>query len=184
MSGEKIDETLADLNHEALYRLAEYHDKQATLCRARAYKLQHRAAQSVKIDAQLEFYKTLPRTVARYLKQGHDIDRAIALAAAHTDTPEATVKSWWKKFITNREKTAVQQRNALAYEMSCLGVSNVAIGQRLGLHEVTVSRVLKAERKKRLVQHNQERLALYPAHRAVAQENARRSTMQHADFKG
>lgn len=101
--------------------------------------------------------------MARYLKQGHDINQAIARAAAHTSLPETTVRSWWDKFLSTRENKAVQQRNALIYEMNALGLPNVIIAQRLGLHPVTVCRILSKERKKRIYQPNPDGLSLFPA---------------------
>lgn len=170
MAGE-IDENLASLNSEALYRLAEWHDKQATICRAQAHRHQIRRDQAAKIQGHEDYLAASPKVVARYLKQGHDIDRAKALAAEHSGIPLVTISARWDKFAASREKKAVQQRNALAYEMHCLGVSNVSIASRLNLHPVTVSKVIAAERKKRLYQHNAERLALYPASRAVAEKS-------------
>lgn len=169
MLGQNLDDTLVDVNYDALYRMAEFFDKQATICRARAYDIQHFQDQEKRAADQIEFYKSTYRIVARYLRQGHDIDRAIVLTAEHTSVPAVTVRSWWDKFLADKQKKAVQQRNALAYEMAVLGVSNVSIAQRLNLHPVTVSKILKRERKKRIYNHNQERLALYPASRIEGQ---------------
>lgn len=166
MIGDKIDDTLTDLDFTALYRLAEYHEKQATIARARAFSLQRYRDQEIKVAQDIEFYKSSPKIVMRYLKQGHDIDRSIALTADHTSIKEITVRSWWNRFLDDKSKKAVRQRNALAYEMSALGISNVAIAERLNLHEVTVSRILKKERQKRIYHHNPGKMQLFPATRA------------------
>jgi len=165
MLGDKIDDTLTDLGFEALYRLAEFHEKQATIVRARAYKLQGYQHMENEVARQVEFYKNSHKIVARYIKQGHDIDRAIERAADHAGIKAATVRNWWRKFLDDKSNKAVRQRNALAWEMHCLGVSNVAIADRLNLHPVTVSRILTKERNRRIYHHNPEGLQLFPASR-------------------
>lgn len=174
MLGKHLDDTLTDMDFKALYMLAEYHDKQATIIRARAHDLQCRQDIERRSAMRVDFLKSTPKVVARYLKQGHDIDRAIALAADHTSLPESTVRSWWDQFLDDKQRKAVRQRNNLAYDLAALGLTNVKIAERLGLHPVSVCRIVKKERLKRIYNPNTDRLQLYPPQNEETHKTARR----------
>lgn len=165
MLGIKLDETLTGMDANGLYLLAEFLDKQATICRARAYDLQSYQEMDRRAERMVEFLKDSPKVVMRYLKQGHDIDRAIALAAEHTGIEAVTVKSWWKTFLRDKNRDNVRKRNTLIYDLARIGLTNVAIADRLGLHEVTVCRIIGKEKKNRLYNANPEKIRLYPESR-------------------
>lgn len=161
MLGNKIDDTLTELDYATLYRIAEWHDKQACVLRSRAQSLQEKEHMSNQVAMRVEFLRNTPRTVLRYLKQGHSTERACQLAAEHTGISLVTIKSHWKQFLDDKNQKAVKQRNAIILEMHGLGLSNVGIADRLNLHHVTVSRILKKEKAKRVYNPNPERIALF-----------------------
>jgi len=162
MLGNNIDDTLTNLDHNTLYTMAEWHDKQSTILRARAQTLLMRKVQGDHVSQRVNFIKNTPRTVIKYLRAGHDIEIAIKRAADHTGLDEKTIAKNWKLFVDNKTKENLIARNKLAFEMHGLGISNVQIAKRLNLHPVTVSRVLKKEREKRLVKNpNPERIAFF-----------------------
>jgi len=162
MLGNNIDETLTDLDHNTLYTMAEWHDKQSTILRARAHVLAERKHGCDQVSERVRFIQNTPRTVMKYLRAGHDINVAIKRAADHTGLSENTIANNWHKYIDSKRKEHVRERNKLAFEMHGLGVSNVKIAERLNLHPVTVSRILKKERSKRLVKNpNPHKIAFF-----------------------
>lgn len=153
MLGNKIDETLTDLDYNTLYTMAEWHDKQSTILRARAQTLAERKHMHDEVSRRAEYIFNSPKIVMKYLRQGHSADIAIFKAAEHSGLPEKTIRANWLRFLDDKKREAVKERNMLAFEMHGLGISNVEIAARLDLHPVTVSRILKNERKKRLVKN-------------------------------
>lgn len=113
------------------------------------------------VNRRAEFLASTPKVVMRYLKQGHSAERALQLASEHTGVKIVTIRAHWKNFLNDKSKKAVRARNALALELHGLGLSNVNIADRLNLHPVTVSRILSAEKTKRLYVPNSERVALF-----------------------
>jgi len=144
-----IDETLVDLDFNSLFRLAEWHEKQATVARARAHRLEQRKATDMHIDREIKYLQTLPQYVMKYLRQGHDLDGAIKLAADHTDCPPLTVRARWKKFISIKNSADMAQRNRLIKDLAEFGLTNEQIGKRVALHKNSVSRLLSKTNVKR-----------------------------------
>ena len=162
MLGNHIDDTLTELDHNTLYTMAEWHDKQSTILRARAHALAERQHGRDQVSERVKFIQNSPRTVMKYLRAGHDINNALKRAADHTGLPEKTIANNWFKYIDSKRKEHVRERNKLAFEMHGLGIPNVAIADRLNLHPVTVSRILKKEREKRLVKNpNPHKIAFF-----------------------
>lgn len=145
-----VDETLLDLDHKDLYRLAEWHEKQAGVLRSRAYRLEERADDSVRIDRRLRFFQQLPRAVQTYLRHGHALPDALGLVARDNGVPVATVENYWRKFISGKSKRDKGERNTLMLDLAALGLTNPKIGERVGLHEKSVSRILSRIRRERL----------------------------------
>ncbi|MCB1557235.1 MAG: hypothetical protein KDJ15_07990 [Alphaproteobacteria bacterium] len=161
MLGNKIDDTLVDMDFKSLYRMAEWHEKQSSILRARAQSLQEYQHMENQVAMRVDFLHQTPKTVIRYLKQGHTAERACQLAADHTGVPLRTINAHWKNFLSDKDRKATKQRNALILELHGLGLTNVNIADRLNLHAVTVSRILKKEKSKRIYNPNQERIALF-----------------------
>ena len=157
----QIDETLTMVCWQDLYRMADFHDKQAVIIRSRAQKLQQRAHSGQMVDQQIKFLKNTPKTVMRYLKLGHCIDRALQLTADHTDTPKVTIKAHWKNFTDSKKQNDIKLRDNLIMEMHGLGLSNVAISNRIDLHPVSVSRILSKKKKQRLYNPNPDKIELF-----------------------
>lgn len=145
-----IDSTLLPLDADALYRLAEWHDKNATVIRARAHSLVEYYDMREKVDRKIEFLKALPKTTMKYLRQGHPLDKALELTAQHSDVPLATVKTHWKDFTDLREGDSMAHRNRLIMDLAALGLKNAQIGERVGLHPISVSRIISKEKRTRL----------------------------------
>lgn len=152
-----IDSALVDLDWRSLYRLAEFHDKQAIVFRSRANKLQQRENIKERSRLKVEFLHSLPKYVLKYLKQGHTIDIAIDLTTKTTDVPEVTVRSHWKNFVRSKSQETMILRNSTMLDMHFLGFTNVEISKRLDLHPVTVSRVLKKMKKRRIYHPNKDK---------------------------
>ncbi len=161
MLGNNIDDTLTDLDYSGLYKMAEWHDKQATILRARAQTLQEYEYMQDKVTLRVEFLRNTPKIVMRYLKQGHSAERACELAAQHTGVELKTIATHWKRFIDDKERKSVRLRNSLILELHGLGLTNVNIAERLNMHPGSVSRILKAEKCKRIYNPNPERIALF-----------------------
>lgn len=98
MIGNQIDDTLTGLDFSALYRIADYHEKQATIIRARACTLQDRAQSESEVAHRIQFYKDSYKIVARHLRRGYALEDAIRLTAEHTGMDQNTVRNWWNKF--------------------------------------------------------------------------------------
>lgn len=159
--GNKIDSTLVNIDYKALFSMAEWHEKQSTIIRARAQKLVERAHMEKAAELRHDFLKKLPSVVMRYIKQGHTADHACKLTAEYTGVQLITVMHRWKSFLDDKQQAAVKKRNALALELHSLGFSNVNIADRLNLHPVTVSRILKTEKEKRYYRKNPDRIKLF-----------------------
>ena len=158
----QLDSTLVDIDFKSLYHMAEWHEKQATIFRTRAHQLQRDEHRENTVALRVEFLRNTPKTVMRYLKQGHSAERACQLAADHTNVPLLTIISHWERFLSDKSRKSIKQRDYLIFEMHGLGLKNVNIADRLNLHEVTVCRILKKEKEKRLVKNpNPERIAFF-----------------------
>lgn len=145
-----VDESLLDLGHKDLYRLAEWHEKQAMVLRSRAHRLEERAEDNIRIDRRLRFFQQLPRAVQTYLRHGHALHDALGLVARDNGVPVATVDNYWRKFISGKSKRDMGERNTLMLDLAALGLTNPQIGERVGLHEKSVSRILSRIRRERL----------------------------------
>ena len=145
-----IDTELVELDHQALFTMANWHDKQATILRERAYNLASRAKAENDIDRRLKMLDRLPETVMKYLRQGCTLSEAQNKAAAHVNCLLATVEVRWEKFITLKDERSQGQRNRLIMDLAELGHTNAQIGERVGLHPVSVSRIISKEKRMRL----------------------------------
>lgn len=168
MLGNNIDETLIGLDYKALYMVAENFDKQATILRARAQKLQEREYMSDQVSKRVEYLSKIYKTVQRYNKQLHSAERACELTAEYTGVPLKTVKSRWNNFLNDKSHKVTKEKYAHALELHGLGASNVFIGFCLNWHPVHVSRVLKQEKAKRIYNPNPERIASFMEQRHKA----------------
>ncbi len=145
-----IDVELTGLDHKALFDIANWHDKQATILRERAHLLAARANQQNDIDRRLKFLDRLPDTVMRYLRQGCSLIEAMDKAAEHSKVPLATVQTRWQAFIVTKDKKSISRRNKLIMDLAALDLTNAQIGARVDLHPVSVSRIIGQE-KRRLI---------------------------------
>lgn len=145
-----IDDELNDLDHKALFNIANWHDKQATILRERAYLLAARANQQNDIDRRLKFLDRLPDTIIKYLRQGCTLAEALQKSADHAGTPLATAQARWTAFIDMKDKKSLAKRNHAIMDLAALDLTNAQIGDRFGLHPVSVSRIISHE-KRRLI---------------------------------
>lgn len=145
-----IDTELTALDHKALFDIANWHDKQATILRERAHLLAARANQQNDIDRRLKFMERLPDTVMRYLRQGCSLQESMTKAADHAKVPFATVQTRWASFIAAKDKKCMARRNRLIMDLAALDLTNAQIGERVDLHPVSVSRIIGQE-KRRLI---------------------------------
>lgn len=159
--GNQIDNTLASIDYKSLFAMADFHDKQSTIIRARAQKLAEREYRDDAVKMRVEFIRKLPTTVMRYIKRGHSADHACKLTADHTGVRLQTVLYRWDDFLNDKQQKVVKQRNALALELHSLGFTNVNIADRLNLHAVTVSRILKKQKELRYHRRNPDRIKLF-----------------------
>lgn len=155
-----IDNELIDLDHQALFTLAAWHDKQATILRERAHVLAGRQNQENDIDRRLQFLERIPATVMKYLRQGCSLDEAQAKTAVHADTLLATVEKRWQDFITIKDSKSLAQRNRLIMDLAAMGLKNRQIGDRVGLHEVSVSRIISKEKRRLISWRRDSKLTL------------------------
>ncbi len=119
--------------------------------RARAHRLEQRDTDDRHIDRRLQFLEKLPQTVCKYLRQGHSAVQACELTSTHTEVALATVQAHWRRFLTEKSEVSMAQRNRLIMDLAALGLTNALIGDRVGLHANSVSRIISAEKKRRLV---------------------------------
>ena len=145
-----IDTELIELDHQALFTMANWHDKQATILRERAFTLASRAQDQNDIDRRLKFLDRLPDTVMKYLRQGCTLSEAQNKAAAHANCLLATVEARWHKFIDVKDEKSLAKRNRLIMDLAALNLTNQMIADRVGLHPVSVSRIISKEKRSRL----------------------------------
>ncbi|MGH1377165.1 MAG: hypothetical protein ACRBCK_12585 [Alphaproteobacteria bacterium] len=143
----KIDPALCDLDPSALFRMAEYMERQAEIILALARKKQLKIDRGVEIDRQIQYLKNTPTTVIKKLRRGCSLEEAIAETAKISDAPIVTIKKHWDNFLSNKDQNSVAQRNKLIMDLHSLGLTNVTIAKRLHIHPVTVSRIISKHRK-------------------------------------
>lgn len=144
----KVDPALLGLDPPALFRIAEYMERQAEIILALARKKQLKIDQGTEIDRQIKYLKETPSIVIRILRRGCSLEEAIAETSKISDAPIVTIEKHWENFLHTNNKNTVAQRNKLIRDLHSLGLTNVAIAQRLDLHPVSVSRILSSAKKK------------------------------------
>lgn len=156
-----IDETLTDLDFKSLYHYAEWHDKQATILRTRAQKLQER--QNMRYEAKLrqEFLQGIYKVVLRYLNQGKSLEEAQICTSQYTQTPLNTVQIRWNDFISDNSAKNTKEKHKAIYRLHTIGLRNVVIAKRFGIHSGSVCRILKEQKRKRLSEPNKNRLGFF-----------------------
>lgn len=143
----KVDPALLDLDPLALFRIAEYMERQAAIILALARKKQLKIDQGTEIDRQIKYLKETPNTVIKILRRGCSLEEAIAETSKISNAPIVTIEKHWEKFLHAKNKDTVIKRNKLIKDLHSLGLTNVAIAKRLDLHPVSVSRILSSAKR-------------------------------------
>ena len=156
-----FDIELTQLDYKSLYALADWHERQALKLKSRAQKLQSREHESQVLDQRLEYIQRSYKAVMRFLKQGNSLQESLSLAANNSDLPLRTVQKIWGDFITSKQANAIKERNTLIYELHGLGLTNVIIAERLNLHAVSISRILKKEKQKRIYNPDPKKISRF-----------------------
>lgn len=91
----------------------------------------------------------IPEYVAVKIADGMDADAAIREVAEALDTMEETVRSRWRRACREQAASARELRNGRIWQLAAAGCSNDEIGKAVELHPVTISRIIKAMKKRR-----------------------------------
>ena len=144
----KVDPALRDLDPPALFRIADYMERQAEIILSLARKKQLKIDQGSEIDRQIKYLKDTPNTVIKILRRGCSLEEAIAETSKISDAPIVTIEKHWENFLNAKNRDTVAQRNKLIRDLHSLGLTNVTIAKRLDLHPVSVSRILSSAKKR------------------------------------
>jgi hypothetical protein len=168
MNDPVIDVMLMDVPYPALYKLAAWHDKQATIIRAWAHRLELSSEMKGQVDKRHKFLQQLPATVAKYLRQGIQLQTAIVMTSQHANVPIETVEARWRDWINNKNGQSLDERNRLIVDLSSI-LKNAQIGERVGMHPNSVSRIISQEKRKNMVFHGRDER---PGLRSITQRTA------------
>lgn len=125
-----------------LRALAEWHVRQAELCRDRAARLDAQAEGRRAAEARVAEAFASPIIVARFIGAGMHLDEACQAAAQASGLPVETLRRHWQRHLRDTAQQARAERDRLIFHLAQLSLSNREIAQRTGLHEVSVSRIL------------------------------------------
>jgi hypothetical protein len=106
---------------------------------------QVQAKRRSQFDAQLDRFRLAGEAVLQLVDEGLALDQAVARVSGGWDIPLLTVRSWADRVARDRQQAEREQRSQVVHQLAAEGLSNSQIGERLGLHPVTVSKALRVE---------------------------------------
>ncbi|GEM_PF-3974446 len=142
-----VNAPLYQMDAPALYQLAIHYENKSVALKAMAEKLMQRDDYKDRNTRELAFYKRLPDTVRKFMKQGHPIEIALDLAAGHAGVKYKTVQTYWQKYVTSKDKADIARKHDDCISLFSVGFTNAQIGRALNYHPNHVSRVRSEMRK-------------------------------------
>ena len=138
----KPDPALLNLDYKALFSMADYLHRQSEIVLALARKKQAKEDEKLETERRIMCLQESYKTVMRMLRRGMSLSEAIEETAKIIQTPITTIEKRWEDFLADTNRTNSRQRHILIRDLSSIGITNVEIGRRLGMHPVTISRIL------------------------------------------
>ncbi len=141
------DPALNELDYPALFSLAEYHTRQSEIILSLARKKQAKEDEKIETENRANELQESYKIVMRCLRRGMKLDEAIEETSKIIHAPKHTIEIRWNDFISDTTVKNNRKKHVLIRDLSAIGISNVQIAHKLGLHPVTISRILSKERK-------------------------------------
>lgn len=139
---EHMDTIILDnLDHKSLLTLAKAYEDFAKKARTKAREAEDRETRRRTIQRQLNSFKTIGPLMAEMLNQ-YEYDTSKKTLAKKLNCPPETIDHYWKKHMRARDAAAKHARNTLVARLAGRGYTNRQIARRIGLHEVTICRIL------------------------------------------
>lgn len=140
---DNMDRTLIDnLDREALIKLADAYEAFARKARAKATELAENEASSIENFRRLNSFKKIGLQMAELLNQ-YEKSHVEKILAKRYDCPPETVAHYYKQFLRANDAAAIRARHLMVTRLAVRGFGNRDISKRTGLHEVSVSRILR-----------------------------------------
>ncbi len=76
------------------------------------------------------------------MSAGMSLDQAMTATASETGMPMETIAWHWRRWLSSRKADEVAARATLVMQYARRGWSNEEIGRHLGIHPVSVSRII------------------------------------------
>ena len=118
------------------------------LCRART--LEEREKLQNKTRTSIESNKNdIPQKIIRALENGASLKASLSQINAEYKAPEGYAEAIWTTFIRASDNYSSSLRRQLIFELASRGFSNGEISHKLGMHKVSVSRIISQQKKER-----------------------------------
>lgn len=127
---------------ELLRRMAKWLERRAASYRDRADQLDAMAAGRAAARAAVALAFSTGSMVAAHVAAGMSVDQAMAAVVAETGMPHETVQIHWRRWLKDRRADHVAARSRLVMQYAGRGWTNDEIGRHLGIHPVSVSRII------------------------------------------
>ncbi|AUG55734.1 hypothetical protein [Thalassospira marina] len=138
-----MDRKLLDhLDKDALIKLADAYEDFARKARAKAEEIAERESNLINISARLNSLKAIGYEMSEMLNQYEQKQVEKILSNRHSCPPE-TVAHYYKMFLKANDAATVRARHLMVTKLAARGFNNRQIAKRTGLHEVSVSRILR-----------------------------------------
>lgn len=141
-----FNKILNRLDAESLEALADTCDILAHQARILVASHNLKATQRAEINKRFESCGNTPQLVAQKITDGSPVDNAIQAVAAETGIPIETIRLYWRRWLRSPERQ--RQRTALILALASRGATNAQIGERVGLHANSVSRIIREQIRK------------------------------------
>lgn len=130
--------------------MAELFEKQASLLREQALKIQAKQKSADESQALIDYLKQTPHTVIKQLKKGLSLKEAIVESAKLSNCPTETIDHYWKRFCRSKQDNDIKSRNNIIFILAAMGLSNNEISNRVNMHPGSISRLLGQEKRARI----------------------------------
>lgn len=140
---DNMDRKIIDnLDREALIIVAEAYEKFARKARAKAAELADREANLIDIRSRLNNLMNVGFELSELLNQ-YERTHAEKILAKRHDCPPETIAHYYKLFLRTNDAATVRARHLMVTRLAVRGFGNREISKRTGLHEVSISRILR-----------------------------------------
>lgn len=125
-----------------LRKVASDLERRAQVYRDRAAEIEQVRACREQANTAVALAHATPQLVSSHLTAGMSLDQAMQAVSRETGMPLDTIRHHWRRWLNDRRAEQTAARHRLVVFYAGRGLTNAEIGQRLGLHPVSVSRIL------------------------------------------